>query len=428
MNYQQTLEYLYAMLPMYQRIGQAAFKTDLKNTLALCQALGNPQHKFRSVHIAGTNGKGSSSHALAAVLQASGYKTGLYTSPHLKEFTERIRLNGAEISPAVVVDWVARNRAFIEKIQPSFFELTVAMAFDFFSQEGVDIAVIEVGMGGRLDSTNVIVPEVSLITNIGYDHMAVLGNTLPEIAAEKAGIIKAGRPVVVSEKQPETEEVFIRKAQELNAPLAFAGDTIKVFAGLEDFSCRILKNDLPWLSSLHPDIKASYFLKNLPGVLKTLEVMQQQGFTGITDENIKSGLENVMSLTGLKGRWQQLSEKPLVVADVSHNPDGIKELMSQVDHHRYDQLHMIIGTVNDKDVKKVLSLLPQKAKYYFCQADIPRALPAVALKQLASESGLEGEVIPGVNSAIALARERAGINDLILITGSTFVVAEIDEL
>lgn len=428
MNYQQTLEYLYGMLPMYQRIGQAALKTDLTNTLALCEALGNPQHRFRSVHIAGTNGKGSSSHALAAVLQASGYKTGLYTSPHLKDFTERIRLNGAEIPAPVVVDWVASNRSLIEEVKPSFFELTVAMAFDYFSQEEVDIAVIEVGLGGRLDSTNVIVPEVSLITNIGYDHMAILGNTLPEIAGEKAGIIKKGRPVVIGEKQPQIAEVFINKAQTLNAPLVFATDSVKVYPSTVNFSCNITKNGQPWISGLQPDIRASYFLKNLPGVLKCAEILYEQGFSRISDQSVIHGLENIISSTGLKGRWQQISEKPLVVADVSHNPDGIKELMVQVNHAGFNSLHIIIGTVNDKDVRNVLSLLPRDAHYYFCQAGIPRALAATELEKLGWEFGLKGDVIPDVNQAIALARERAGINDLILVTGSTFVVAEIEEL
>lgn len=428
MDYQQTLDYLYGMLPMYQRIGQAAFKTDLTNTFTLCQSLGNPQEKFRSVHIAGTNGKGSSSHAIAAVLQASGYKTALYTSPHLKEFSERIRIDGKEIPPTVIVEWVARNRHLIEEVKPSFFELTVAMAFDYFSQEQVDIAVIEVGMGGRLDSTNVINPELCLITNIGFDHMAILGNTLPEIAAEKAGIIKQEKPVVVGERQPGIAQVFMEKAGSLNAPLFFAANTIKVFAAQDNTSCQIYKDDRPWLTSLKPDIKASYFHKNIPGVIKSLEVLQEKGFARITDQSIKFGLENVISLTGLKGRWQQLSTNPTVIADVSHNPDGIKELVSQLNKTEFENLHLIIGTVIDKDVRKVLSLLPTDAHYYFCQSSIPRAMPAFELEKLGQEFGLQGVVIKNVNDALAEARVNAGAKDFILITGSTFVVAEINEL
>lgn len=428
MDYQQTLDYLYGMLPMYQRIGQAAFKTDLTNTLTLCQALGNPQEKFRSVHIAGTNGKGSSSHALAAVLQASGYKTALYTSPHLKEFSERIRIDGKEIPPSIIVDWVARYRKLIEEVKPSFFELTVAMAFDYFSQEKVDIAVIEVGMGGRLDSTNVIKPELSLITNIGYDHMAFLGNTLPEIAAEKAGIIKQERPVVVGEKQPEIIQVFHQKARSLNAPLFFAADSVTLVSAPDNFSFQIYKNGKPWLTSIQPDLKASYFLKNIPGVIKSLEVLQEKGFDRISGHSIVQGLENVISLTGLMGRWQLLSNNPTVVADVSHNPDGIKELVSQLNKTEFDNLHLIIGTVSDKDVRKVLSLLPTDAYYYFCQANIPRAMPALELEKLGKEFGLQGVVIENVNDALAEARANAGAKDFILITGSTFVVAEINEL
>lgn len=427
MNYQQTLEYLYGMLPMYQRIGQAAFKKDLSNTLRLCEALGNPHTKFRSVHIAGTNGKGSSSHAIAAVLQAAGYKTGLYTSPHLKSFTERIRINGVEIPEDAVVRWVAANQQLIEEVKPSFFELTVALAFDYFATEAVDIAVVEVGMGGRLDSTNVITPELSLITNIGLDHTAFLGDTLAEIAGEKAGIIKNGVPVVISEKQPETTPVFEQKAAGSQAPVLFATDFIRLRTN-DDGSLQIFLHDNSWIDSLRPDIHAAYFRKNLPGIFCSLYQLQQRGYAAITPSSIQQGLENIISLTGLKGRWQVLGKAPLTVCDVSHNPDGIRQLMEQLRGQSFEQLFLIIGTVNDKDVNTVLTLLPTEAFYYFCQASIPRALGAETLQQLAASHGLRGKLLPDVNQAIADARRQAGANDLILITGSTFVVAEIDDL
>lgn len=427
MNYQQTLEYLYGMLPMYQRIGQAAFKKDLSNTLRLCEALGNPHKNFRSVHIAGTNGKGSSSHAIAAVLQAAGYRTGLYTSPHLKSFTERIRINGTEIPESTIVSWVATNKQLIEEVKPSFFELTVALAFDYFATESVDIAVVEVGMGGRLDSTNVIMPELSLITNIGMDHTAFLGNTLAEIAGEKAGIIKPGIPVVISEKQVETRPVFEQKATNHQSPLFFAQDHISLQHG-PDVNLKVLLNEQPWIDSLRPDIEATYFHKNLPGILYSLYQLQQKGFSAISPVNIQQGINNIISLTGLKGRWQVLGKTPLTVCDVSHNPDGLRQLMAQVYAQSYEKLFMIIGTVNDKDINSVLSLLPKEAFYYFCQANIPRALAAEELQQLAATHGLSGKLLPDVNQAIADARSQAGANDLILITGSTFVVAEIDDL
>ncbi len=427
MNYQQTLEYLYAMLPMYQRIGQAAFKVDLTNTLRLCEALGNPQKNFPAVHIAGTNGKGSSSHAIASILQAAGYKTGLYTSPHLKEFTERIRINGQEISQEVITTWVAENKALIEDVKPSFFELTVALAFDFFSKEQVDIAVIEVGMGGRLDSTNVITPEVSLITNIGYDHMAVLGSTLPEIAGEKAGIIKKGIPVVVSERQAEIASVFEQKANLLEAPLIFASDLYAV-AQQDDGSIQLNKNGKHWMGDIHPEIKAFYFLKNIPGIIAGIEVLSQRGFRKVTKESIREGLEKVVTSTGLKGRWQKLGENPAVICDVSHNPAGITELLIQLSKTKYQKLYILIGTVNDKDVNTVLSLLPKEAFYYFCEAKIPRALPASALEKLAGKHELKGVVVQDVNQALLEARNAAAPEDLILITGSTFVVAELNDL
>lgn len=428
MNYLQTLEYLYGLLPMYQRIGQAALKKDLSNTLRLCEALGNPQQKFRSLHVAGSNGKGSSSHALAAVLQAAGYKTGLYTSPHLKDFNERIRLNGQEIAPQEIVDWVARHRQLIEEVKPSFFELSVALAFDFFARQQIDIAIVEVGMGGRLDSTNVITPEVSLITRISLDHMAFLGDTLAEIAGEKAGIIKASVPVVISEVQEETRLVFEQKAAKCQAPVHFAQEHISLQELPEKGSWRVFLEGECWIDSLKPEIEAHYFIKNLPGILYALHELRQKGYARITPDSIRQGLAQMISLTGLKGRWQVLGRNPMRVCDVSHNPDGMQQLMAQLKAQPYDKLFMIIGTVNDKDVNSVLSLFPKEAFYYFCQANIPRALAAAELQTLAAAHGLKGEVLPDVNHAIRSALGRARENDLILITGSTFVVAEIDDL
>jgi dihydrofolate synthase/folylpolyglutamate synthase len=415
------------MLPMYQRIGQAAFKKDLSNTLRMCEALGNPHQKFRSVHVAGTNGKGSSSHALAACLQAAGYKTGLYTSPHLKNFSERIRLNGEEISRQEIVDWVARHQPLIEEVKPSFFELTVVMAFDFFARHKVDIVIVEVGMGGRLDSTNVITPEVCLITRIGLDHMAFLGNTLAEIAGEKAGIIKTSVPVVISEQQAETTAVFQQKAAQCKAPLHFAADHISLQA-LPDGSWQVWLNGACWVQAVKPQVEAKYFVNNLPGVLYTLHELQMRGFQKITPESVREGLSQMIRLTGLKGRWQVLRKKPLLVCDVSHNPDGMQQLMEQLRAQHYEKLFLIIGTVNDKDVNTVLALLPKAAFYYFCQANIPRALAAGELQKLAASHGLQGELGADVNQAISKALAQASEKDLILITGSTFVVAEIEDL
>ena len=427
MNYQQTLDYLYGMLPMYQRIGQSAFKKDLSNTIFLCEALGNPQNRFPTVHIAGTNGKGSSAHAIASVLQASGYKTGLYTSPHLKNFTERIRIDGVEISEPFIVEWVATQKLLIERIKPSFFELTVALAFDYFAREKVDIAVIEVGMGGRLDSTNVILPKVSLITNIGLDHTAMLGNTLEEIAAEKAGIIKKEVPLVVGHRQEETTPVYLKKAKENNAPLFFAEEQYQLKKKAES-GWQVWKKERLFLENLQSDIRASYFSRNLPGILQSLEVLREIGFQQITAQTIKAGLEHIIPNTGLKGRWQVLNQQPMVVADVSHNPDGILQLLAQISQKPYRELVIIIGTVNDKDIQSVLRLLPPKAFYYFCQANIPRALAAEELAQQAQAQGLKGKVVHNVNEALAEARAQAQNQDLILITGSNFIVAEIEEL
>ena len=432
MNYQETLDYLFNALPMFQRVGAAAFKKDLNNTLALCAHLGNPQHKFKSVHVAGTNGKGSSSHSLAAVMQAAGYKTGLYTSPHLKSFTERIKINGGEIAQDAVVQFVKDNKNFLDELKPSFFEMTVGLAFWYFAQEKVDIAIIEVGMGGRLDSTNVITPEVSLITNIGWDHMQFLGQTLPEIAGEKAGIIKSQVPVVISQTQEETTPVFLQKAREANAEIFFADQIHRVKKLGNSNNGSNLQADFEVKSGeeiVHFGfgLLGDYQRFNLPGILETVNQLQAKGWN-ISNQALQKGLAEVQTLTGLKGRWQILGEKPWVIADTGHNEPGIKEILSQLETYTYDQLWMVLGMVQDKDISKILGLLPKEAHYVFCQADLPRAMAAKDLAEKASQFELLGEIIPNVNEALNFARKNASSNDLIFVGGSTFVVAEIEDL
>jgi dihydrofolate synthase/folylpolyglutamate synthase len=428
MNYQQALTYLYERLPMFQRVGAVAFKKDLGNTRRLLEALGDPQNSFKSVHIAGTNGKGSSAHALASILQSAGYKTGLYTSPHLKEFTERIRINGTEVSPEFVGQFVTEHQGLIEAINPSFFEVTVAMAFQYFASEAVDIAIIETGLGGRLDSTNVIDPLVSLITMIGYDHADLLGNTLPAIAGEKAGIIKPGRPVVIGADQPDLLPVFEAKAREVGAPLKIMRK-MRVVTGEQgvfhqDFE--VLETNKPPMT-LRTDITANYFLKNIPGIWGVISELKGQGFD-IDEEAIRSGFANIKTQTGLKGRWQMIRQKPLVVADVSHNEPGMAQLLDQVSLVPRKRLHMIIGMVRDKDISGVLNLLPKEATYYFTQSSVPRSLPAFDLHMQAEAMGLPGKSFDNVNEALKEAEKNAHSDDFILICGSTFVVAEIDHL
>ncbi|HZY81559.1 MAG TPA: folylpolyglutamate synthase/dihydrofolate synthase family protein [Cyclobacteriaceae bacterium] len=419
-NYEEALQYLYSTAPEFQRIGAAAYKADLNNTIELLAAVGNPEKKFRSVHIAGTNGKGSSSHMIASILQSAGYKTGLYTSPHLKEFTERIRIDGKEVAKEFVVDFVNRTLPSIERIKPSFFEITVAMAFEYFATQKVDIAVIEVGLGGRLDSTNVITPLVSLITNISFDHKDLLGDTLQKIAFEKAGIIKRGIPVVVSERQAETYSVFVEKSKEENAAITFASDSVSARLDgdnlvTDDFEVR----GFP--------LRGIYQEKNVPGVLKTIEILNQKSFK-IGTSSIIEGLRNVVSNTGLKGRWQTIGESPLTICDTGHNEAGIAQVLRQILREKFSRLFMVIGMVKDKDISGVLSQLPKDATYIFCQASIPRALPAGELAELARSFGLKGAAISDVNDAIAAARKSASPDDLVFVGGSTFVVAEIDNL
>jgi dihydrofolate synthase/folylpolyglutamate synthase len=431
MNYQETLDYLFYALPMFQRVGASAFNKDLGRTIALCDHLRNPETEFKSIHIAGTNGKGSTSHAIAAVLQAAGYKTGLYTSPHLKSFTERIRIDGQEISKEAVIQFVNGNKDFLDELKPSFFEMTVGMAFWFFAQEKVDIAVIEVGMGGKYDSTNVISPLLSIITNIGWDHVQFLGDTLPLIAGEKAGIIKQNIPVIVSQTQDETSPVFQAKAFEVNAPLVFADQIWKIEKeksiqqNPQIARFRIQKNGE--VEELEFGLLGDYQRLNLPGILEGISQLREMGWE-ISSEQAKIGLANVSNLTGLKGRWQILGQNPLTISDTGHNEPGFREILNQLETYTFSQLWMVIGMVQDKDISKILNLLPQDARYVFCQADLPRALPADLLASQAAEFGLKGEVILDVNHAYRFARKNAAKDDLIFVGGSTFVVAEIEDL
>ncbi len=418
---------------MFQRVGAAGFKKGLGNTLALAEALGNPEQQFRSVHVAGTNGKGSSSHLLAAVLQAAGYKVGLYTSPHLREFTERIRVNGQELPPDYLVAWVARWRQLFEQVQPSFFEMCVALAYAYFAEQRVDIAIVEVGLGGRLDSTNIITPLVSLITNISLDHQALLGNTLPEIASEKAGIIKASVPVVVSQTQPEVAEVFKREAAGKLAHLVFADQIYQAKftaetepeTGLRPLS--VTQHGRPYLPNAELGLPGDYQQFNLPGVLATLDELRALGFH-LTDAAVRTGLQHVSQLTGLRGRWSIIGRRPLVVCDTGHNAAGLRLVVAQLQRLEYEQLHMVIGAVQDKDVAAMLELLPAAATYYFCAANIPRALPAQDLAEQAVALGLSGRAYGPVAAAVAAARAAAGPRDVVFIGGSTFVVAEVEEL
>lgn len=419
-TYKQTVEYLYAKVPEFQKIGAAAYKADLVNTIALLKHLGNPEKKFKSIHVAGTNGKGSSSHMLASILQEAGHKTGLYTSPHLKDFTERIKINGQEVEQEFVIDFVERVRPLIEKIKPSFFEITVAMAFDYFVLKEVDIAVIEVGLGGRLDSTNVITPMISLITNISFDHKDLLGDTLQKIAGEKAGIIKPNVPVVVSEMQPETYKVFIDKAKQGNSKIVFADKSLSI--KLDDNLLSIKGSELFQVPEF--PLRGIYQQKNVAGVLKVIELLP---FI-ITRKHIVNGLQNVIKNTGLKGRWQTIGTSPLTICDTGHNEAGIEQILIQIKREKFDKLFIVFGVVKDKDITGVLKQLPVDATYFFCEARIPRAMSADQLAQQAKSFGLNGVVIKDVNEAIAKAREEASSNDLVFVGGSTFVVADIENI
>jgi dihydrofolate synthase / folylpolyglutamate synthase len=428
MNYKETIDYLYAKLPMFSRIGAAAIKKDLHNTIALCEALNSPHKKFNSIHIAGTNGKGSVSHMLAAVLQTAGYKTGLYTSPHLHDFRERIKVNGEMVSEAFVIDFTKRMQQQIELIEPSFFEITVAMAFEYFAQQQVDIAVIETGLGGRLDSTNVITPELSVITNIGWDHMNLLGNTLEQIAFEKAGIIKKNIPVVIGELLPETEPVFLKKATQNTSLVYFAKDHFTTEEVLiKENRLSIVVKDIVRNKHLgyELDLLGFYQTKNLCTVLTAVQQLQKSGWS-IDDEQIQMALKNTKQINGLHGRWEVIQQNPTVVLDVGHNEDGVKQITQQLQFCTFEQLHIIIGMVKDKEIDKVLALLPKHASYYFTKAQIPRAIDEQLLKEKAMQFELIGESFADVNTALSLAKEKAKNDDLILVCGSVFLVGEVE--
>lgn len=430
MNYQQALDYLFTQLPMFSKLGSKAYKADLSNTILLCNKLHNPQLQFPTVHIAGTNGKGSVSHTLAAILQTAGYKTGLYTSPHLKDFRERIKINGVMCSKDFVVQFTNTMKNFIEQHHPSFFEITVAMAFEYFAQEKVDIAIIETGLGGRLDSTNIITPQLSVITNISLDHIQILGETLELIASEKAGIIKQNTPVVIGETLPETKNVFEQKANTVNAPIVFAEQENKVinfFYNHELLAIEIENNFNKQRTKYNLDLTGIYQTKNIITVLSAVHQLQKIGWK-INEEHLHQALQNVKKITGLQGRWQLLKTSPTVIADVAHNEAGIKQVLHQLKNISYKHLHIVVGMVKDKDVNKVLDLLPQQATYYFTQAQIPRALPVEELQKLANTKNLMGNNFENVNRAIDAATNSAQKNDLILAIGSVFLIGEIEIL
>lgn len=427
MNYQQTVDYLFRKLPMFSRIGATAFKKDLTNTIRLCEALGNPQDQFKAIHIAGTNGKGSTSHMLAAILQTAGYKTGLYTSPHLKDFRERIKINGQWVDENFVTDFTKKIQPLIEEIEPSFFEITVAMAFDYFAKEKVDVAVIEVGLGGRLDSTNILTPELSIITNIGMDHMNMLGETLEKIAYEKAGIIKQGIPIVIGEVIKETRDLFINRATELKAPLIFAQEcryTTETKYSHQQLQVSVVDKSTDNHHIYYLDLTGIYQLKNLLTVLEASNQLNLLGW-GLETNIIQKALSNVKHLTGLHGRWEMIRQNPTVIMDVAHNVDGIKELLKQIELTNHHHLHIIIGMVRDKEIDNILKLLPKQAIYYFTQAQIPRALEAKSLQLKAETYSLKGNAFGEVNLALQNALAHVEKDDLILICGSVFLVGEV---
>ena len=426
MNYPETIDYLFTKLPMFSRIGTAAYKKDLTNIKLLCEHLGNPHEKFKSIHIAGTNGKGSVSHMLAAILQTAGYKTGLCTSPHLYDFRERIKVNSKMVSEDFVVAFVDQLKPIINIIEPSFFEITIAMAFDYFAKQNIKIAVIEVGLGGRLDSTNIITPELSVITNIGLDHTNLLGNTLEEIAGEKAGIIKENIPVVIGERQKETTPVFIQKAKEKKAPIFFAEDFFSINS-LELnhlLKLSIKEISLGGITNYSLDLPGIYQTKNILTTLQAIDVLRTKGFD-ITHSHEQIALQNVKGLTGFYGRWEIIHHDPMIVLEVAHNIEGITQMLAHINHLCFNKLHIVFGMVNDKDTK-VLHLLPKEATYYFTQAHIPRALPVAELKLAATKFDLVGEGLKNVNEALKKAKENALENDIIIVCGSIFLVAEVD--
>ena len=427
MTYEQTLHYLYNKLPMFSRIGAKAYKADLKNTLALCNYLGDPQNKIKTIHVAGTNGKGSTSHMLAAIFQQNEYKTGLYTSPHLKDFRERIKIDGEMIHKNFVTDFVEKIKTVSEETEPSFFELTFVMALEYFAKNNIDIAIIETGLGGRLDSTNVIKPLLSVITNIGFDHTDILGDTLEKIAFEKAGIIKKNVPAAIGETTKETKKVFADKAKEMNAPIFFAEEKFTIAStnsANEFLQIELLNNNTQAKLKYNLDLTGLYQQKNLQTVLTALDVLKNK--FSLEEENIISALSNVKKTTGLHGRWEIIHKHPTVVLDVAHNVDGIQHLINQINSIKYKNLHIVFGMVKDKEIEKVLKLLPPNAQYYFTKAQTPRALPATELLERAHNFQLNGNAFSNVNEALQAAMEASSEDDLIIVCGSVFVVGEVE--
>ena len=430
MNYNETVNYLYQQLPVYQHIGKAAYKANLETTQKFDEYFGNPHRLFKSIHVAGTNGKGSTSHMLASVLQSANYKVGLYTSPHLYDFRERIRINGQMIAEQEVVNFVSNHKGIIEKLKPSFFEMTTALAFDYFARQQVDIAVIEVGMGGRLDSTNIITPLLSIITNIGLDHTEFLGNSISQIAVEKAGIIKDNIPVIIGEWDKESAVVFAEKAHEKNAPIIFADKILHINnICLKDnkqiFSIEAVKSSESSFGTINVeiDLLGSYQKKNILTVMAAIEELKHQ--INISNTALKNGLGNILQQTGLQGRWQILNNNPTIICDTGHNAHGLKYVMEQLKIQEFEKLYIVLGVVSDKDVDSILPVLPHNAYYFFTKADLPRAMDADKLAEKCKHAGLHGEVVTGVKNALKAARSKATPDDTIFIGGSTFVVAEI---
>lgn len=428
MTYQQTLDYLTTKLPLFSKIGVAAYKKDITNTVLLCEAAGNPQNKIKTIHVAGTNGKGSVSHMLAAIFQQCGYRTGLYTSPHLKDFKERIKVNGEFVEENFIISFVEKMKSISEEIEPSFFELTVVMALQYFAEQKTDIVIIETGLGGRLDSTNVITPLLSIITNIGYDHMNILGDSLEKIAFEKAGIIKKNVPVVIGETIPETKNIFLEKAKECNSKIIFAEDEFDFTNSVlrsSELEVEVLKINSGEKEKYILDLNGIYQQKNLRTVLTAVEELNTIGFS-LERKKIKAALASVKKFTGLHGRWDVIQQEPMIALDVAHNEDGIKQLLYQISLCNYKHLHIVFGIVKDKDANKILSLLPKNAAYYFTKAQIPRALPEDELNAKAKEFNLYGEEYPQVNAALKAATGKADKDDLIVVCGSVFLIGEVN--
>ncbi len=431
MDYQQTLDYLYAQLPMFHRIGPAAYKANLNNTLALAARIGNPENTFKSIHIAGTNGKGSVAHMLASIFQQAGYKTGLCTSPHLIDFRERFRINGQMMPREVVVDFVKAHKGFFDTLQPSFFEMTIAMTFDFFAREQVDIAIIETGLGGRLDSTNILSPELSVITNIGFDHTNLLGNTLEAIAGEKAGIIKPGVPVVIGKSRPQTHAVFMEKAAQTHSEIVFTQQAYEAINPQH-----ITRHRMPLLQmgvqreqgrvELECALTGTYQVENICTVVAAVDAINRQGIFTLREEYVQQGLKNVVENTGIRGRWQMLAQDPLVICDTGHNADGLAFVMENIKRTPHHHLHFVLGIMNDKDLNQMLTTLPlENTSYYFCRPDVPRGLDSRLLREQAAKRGLKGKAFSSVGEALRAAKASSGKDDLVFVGGSTFVVAEV---